>query len=724
MIDMEMDEELGCALTRRFDFKKRNIPYGDNREHLEDLLALCSLYLTVLGACRYVSAGEDCRVVLPGTAADGLEAMEYVSEYPVFPDLPPDIDEVTSAAWDYIESRVAATQEAESLLRAQRVRRALALDDYAYFALLCALGCALDRGFEQFFVSMHREAELRCPTVGTVRAAWELLEPLPPEAQALGDFSLDRNRLLYAAPSREWTPMLQPLFLRPEAAAFLTGRSCLTGALAKTEALETWEGEALFLESALEQAGGALDAAQERPAPRLTVLCGPEGSGRRTTLRLLSARRGCRFLLADLEAWPDSGFPTALSMLAAVLLEGYIPVFRMENEALRPRLLEALGIFRPHNLPVFVLAERLRGNLAAPGYLVRRVDYDTPDLRQALALWNLLGKDIPIRPELDWAALAAKFQLTPGKIAVALQTAADALSPGGALDAAAIERAILLGNTNRLSEIADPIPVFYGWEDLVLAEEPMTMLHSVCDRIRYRHQVETLWGWGAKNAYGKGISVLLYGPPGTGKTMCAQVLAGDLHLPLFRINLAQIISKYIGETAKNLDTVFNEAKNSNVVLFFDEADSLFAKRTDVKDSNDRHANSESAYLLQKIEEYSGICILATNLAHNFDEAFRRRIGYIINIPMPAPEQRLALWKACFPADAPLAADVDFTLLSGLEFSGSVIKSAAAQSAYFAAAEGGGITMSQIARAVRLELRKLGKSEPEFLSLCLRKTGGA
>jgi SpoVK/Ycf46/Vps4 family AAA+-type ATPase len=201
--------------------------------------------------------------------------------------------------------------------------------------------------------------------------------------------------------------------------------------------------------------------------------------------------------------------------------------------------------------------------------------------------------------------------------------------------------------------------------------------------------------------------------------MSAQVIANALGLPLYRINLAQVISKYIGETAKNLDAIFTEARNSNVVLFFDEADALFAKRTDVKDSNDRHANSESAYLLQKVEEYPGVSILATNLMHNFDEAFRRRINYMVNIGMPSPEQRLLLWQQMAAAGAPLGDDVDLqTLARELEFSGSVIKSASLQAAFYAAEAGGVegcIAMRDYIRAVRLELNKLGKSEPHFLA---------
>jgi SpoVK/Ycf46/Vps4 family AAA+-type ATPase len=335
-----------------------------------------------------------------------------------------------------------------------------------------------------------------------------------------------------------------------------------------------------------------------------------------------------------------------------------------------------------------------------------------------LRFWQEFLAGCEVSPDIDEKRLAAKYKLSPGRIKSAILAAAEAVATQrGPITARALDEAILLGNTGRLSEIADLIPVSYGWEDLVLGEASSRMLRDVCNRLKYRHLVEGEWGFGDRRAYGNGISILLYGPPGTGKTMSAQVIAGELGLPIYRINLAQIISKYIGETAKNLDAVFTEAKSSNVILFFDEADALFSKRTDVKSSNDRHANSESSYLLQKIEEYSGISILATNLANNFDEAFRRRIGYMININMPGPEQRLKLWRSVIPQSAPLSPEVDLRILAEhLELSGSVIKSAALQAAYFAADCNSPLGMAHIARAVRQELIKLGKSEPHFLTL--------
>ncbi|MCR5654172.1 MAG: ATP-binding protein [Lachnospiraceae bacterium] len=244
---------------------------------------------------------------------------------------------------------------------------------------------------------------------------------------------------------------------------------------------------------------------------------------------------------------------------------------------------------------------------------------------------------------------------------------------------------------------------------MVLEPESEALLKQVCDRVRFKSVVNEDYGFGKKLPYGRGIAVVLYGPPGTGKTMAAQVLANELGLDIYRIDLSQISSKYIGETEKNLGSVFDAARNSNAILFFDEADALFSKRTEVTSSNDKHANAETSYLLQKIEEYPGMSILATNNMQNFDAAFKRRMTYLVSVGIPDEETRAMLWEKAFPAQAPLGKDVNFkTLAKAVEMSGSNIKSAAVAAAYLAAADKGVITMNHIADAVDQECKKNGK----------------
>ncbi|MCR5161345.1 MAG: ATP-binding protein [Lachnospiraceae bacterium] len=217
------------------------------------------------------------------------------------------------------------------------------------------------------------------------------------------------------------------------------------------------------------------------------------------------------------------------------------------------------------------------------------------------------------------------------------------------------------------------------------------------------------WGLTRKNAYGNGVSLLLYGPPGTGKTMAAQVVANELGLPLYRVDLSQIFSKYIGETEKNLSLVFDAAKGANVILFFDEADALFSKRTEINNSNDKYSNSETAFLLQKIEEYDGMSLLATNNYNNFDTAFVRRITYTVRFDSPDEEARYALWTTILPKETKVSEALDFRFFAKrFELSGSNIKSILYSAAYMAGAEGMPVGPEHIVRAIELEYQKLGR----------------
>jgi SpoVK/Ycf46/Vps4 family AAA+-type ATPase len=237
----------------------------------------------------------------------------------------------------------------------------------------------------------------------------------------------------------------------------------------------------------------------------------------------------------------------------------------------------------------------------------------------------------------------------------------------------------------------------------------MTQLHEFCQQLRYRLQVYGDWGFGQKLSLGKGLIALFTGVSGTGKTLSAEVLATELGLDLYRVDLASVVSKYIGETEKNLSRVFEDAQSSNAILFFDEADALFGKRSDIKDAHDRYANIEVNYLLQRVEGYEGAVILASNLSKNIDEAFLRRLHFNIEFPFPNEDLRLAIWQQIFPSQAPVASEVDFEFLGRkFKITGGNIKNVALAAAFRAAEEGGEIRMKYIILGLRREYQKLGK----------------
>ncbi|GAA5193572.1 ATP-binding protein [Rugosimonospora acidiphila] len=261
----------------------------------------------------------------------------------------------------------------------------------------------------------------------------------------------------------------------------------------------------------------------------------------------------------------------------------------------------------------------------------------------------------------------------------------------------------------RLRRLARLVPRRHGWSDLVLPQDKARRLRELADVARFRGKVLNEWGFGASVASGPGLNVLFAGPSGTGKTMAAQVIAGELGRDLFVVDLAAMVSKYIGETEKNLDGVFAAAHDGECVLFFDEADAMFGKRTAVKDAHDRHANLQTSYLLQKLEQQEGVVVLATNLRKNMDEAFVRRLHAVIEFPVPRVEERLRIWRQLWPAAAPVAADLDLDLLATrIDLAGGHLRNIAVGAAYLAAADGGVITMRHLEQATRREYQQLGK----------------
>lgn len=250
----------------------------------------------------------------------------------------------------------------------------------------------------------------------------------------------------------------------------------------------------------------------------------------------------------------------------------------------------------------------------------------------------------------------------------------------------------------------------FQWDDLIMEEEGKAKLKQLCARIHFKDKVGREWGFLEKSPYGNGASALFYGPPGTGKTMAAQVVAKELGACLCRVDISSVVSKYIGETEKNLSRIFDEAEKKHYVLFFDEADSLFAKRSQVGSSNDRYANMETGFLLQKFEEYEGVSILATNYLNNMDDAFKRRITFLVRFSLPGAEDRLKMWKTMVPGEALVDEELELSWFSErFELTGSAIKEILTASAYLAAEEGHGINNEVIRESIRGYYQKYGKS---------------
>ena len=332
----------------------------------------------------------------------------------------------------------------------------------------------------------------------------------------------------------------------------------------------------------------------------------------------------------------------------------------------------------------------------------------TPDARAAV--WSSTLAALDATPVDGLAA----FRLSPEQIVVASATAAvQATGHGRSVSAADILAGVRAQNAGRLDQLARRVEPAAGFDDLVLREHQVDDLRSIVHRVRNAGVVQEEWRMGGSGGgRGHGVTCLFAGPSGVGKTLSAEVLAHELGVDLYTIDLSQVVDKYIGETEKNLERIFAEAEGVNGVLFFDEADALFGKRSDVQSAHDRHANVEVAYLLQRMERFDGVAVLATNLRGNLDEAFTRRIDVIVQFAEPDVDERLRLWQLHLPSSLPVADDLDLPLLAKtLDVTGGVIRNITLAAAYLAAAESRPVTMSDLVAASRREYRKVGRLVP-------------
>jgi hypothetical protein len=367
---------------------------------------------------------------------------------------------------------------------------------------------------------------------------------------------------------------------------------------------------------------------------------------------------------------------------------------------------------------VYRLLERVNGpvllsvreRMRPPRRLMQTLEVAKPSVEEQRDLWENLLASAGVPANGAAGQLAAQFNLSSDAIRATVDEAAQTGAGGEALTRTLWDVSRAQARP-RLEDLAQRIEPVAHWDDLVLPHHEKSMLHEIEVHVRRRHTVYEEWGFARKGGRGLGISALFSGASGTGKTMSAEVLARSLRLDLYRIDLSSVVNKYIGETEKNLRRVFDAAEEGGAILFFDEADALFGKRSEVKDSHDRYANIEINYLLQRMESYRGLAVLATNMKSAMDPAFLRRLRFAVHFPFPSPDQRAEIWRRVFPAGTPVEG-LDPHKLARLNVAGGNIRNIALSAAFLAAEAGEPVRMNHLARAVHGEFAKIEKPVPE------------
>ena len=459
-------------------------------------------------------------------------------------------------------------------------------------------------------------------------------------------------------------------------------------------------------------------------------LKGPSTTDKQGVAQAVCHHKNQRLLVADLEhlaTEPEAEFGKKLILIyrEARLLQSALfwkGVESLQGEQRRGMLSAFIRSLKHRCSMAF-----LDGELAAESSnAFKEITYfsvpiSRPSFIQRAEIWRaaLGGVDSDLDAN-DIAELSVKFKLSLSQIRNATTTAAN-LALWREQDAQRITirdlyEACRTHSNQKLSTLAHKIPTKYRWDDIVLPQDRTEQLREICNHVKYRDRVYSEWGFDQKLAMGKGLCVLFAGPSGTGKTMSADIIAGELGLDLYKIDLSNVVSKYIGETEKNLSRIFDEAETSNAILFFDEADALFGKRSEVKDSHDRYANIETGYLLQRMEEHEGIVILASNFRKNMDDAFIRRLHFTVEFPFPNEEDRLRIWENVWPETAPRDPGLDLAFLARrFQITGGNIRNIALSAAFLAADDTGVVGMQHLIRATQREYQKMGKlvSDSDF-----------
>jgi ATPase family associated with various cellular activities (AAA) len=576
----------------------------------------------------------------------------------------------------------------------------LGLSSFERDVLLLCAGAELGDGFGRRCAAAAGDPRRDSPTFGLAMAAldrphWSALSPAAP---------LRFWRLIELEPGGPVTS--SPLRIDEWVLHYLAGVSYLDERLARVLRRVASDGELppSHLETARAVAGAWASGGVAAP---VVVLTGPDGLAARAVAASASAAVGLDLYAAhaaDLPAGNDGvGFQRLWERNAA-----------LAPAALLIDLHEADGVPRG----VLALAETLQGRIAlaarqplrVAGRAAVRLDLQAPTVSERHDLWQrALG---PAAASLNGAlsAVADQFDLSPTDIRLIGGRFGSDDDPGAPALAGRLWDACRSAAAARLADLGDlarRIDATAGWDELVIPATQRQTLREIVLHVRHRFRVHHTWGFAARGARGLGINALFAGPSGTGKTMAAEVLARELGLDLFRIDLSAVVSKYIGETEKNLRRVFDAAEGGGAVLLFDEADALFGKRSEVRDSHDRYANIEVSYLLQRMESYRGLSVLTTNQKQALDGAFLRRLRAVVPFPFPDAPQRAEIWRRVFPPETPTEG-LDMNRLARLNVSGGHIRNIAVSAAVLAAEHGSPVRMAHVAAAARSEYAKLEK----------------
>lgn len=711
-------------------------PYANNLEHLLDELSRIDLMLrNYLENVLENFQGDEFRGIYVSEAEiEQIQRNPGIGSQQIISDLIVERLKVIDEIKKKINSRKMESLKKGTELKLHTLSELFGLDSFEEDILLIGLAPELDLKYEKLYSYLQNDVTKKKPAVDLVLTL--LFPAVEDKIKARAYFSpaapLRKNHLVYLLERNENAGLsLISSFIKVDdrIVNFLLGFDDLDSRIRDLSYVikpkRSFE-DLILPEEFKHKLTNLANCYSENRFPMKFLFCGPQGSGKKSTAEAICRKAGINLLVMDSKSLLEGNFiETAHFIMREALLQKsalYLKDFDVILEGKEPENIHEtlFQAFKTFSGLIFLAGKEpmeFNKSLINNGFIPYTFPLPSYPLRKQL--WDSCLKDYRLADGVDLRALASKFRFSGGQIRDAARTAysfskeKNPASP--VLSAEDLYKGCRIQSNQKLGSLSLKTNPHYRWEDIVLPEDTLEHLKEVSGFIKYKGKVHSDWGFENKLSLGKGLNVLFSGPPGTGKTMAAEILANEVKLDLYKIDLSGLVSKYIGETEKNLKKIFEEAETSNSILFFDEADALFGKRSEVKDSHDRYANIETAYLLQKMEEHEGIVILASNFRKNMDDAFLRRLHFTVEFPLPDDRSRENIWRKTFPKETPIAKDVDFAFLSKFKLAGGNIKNVVLAASFLAAENSGAVAMEHIIKAARREYEKIGKlfTEADF-----------
>lgn len=687
-------------------------PYDSYEEYMSDIYNQAELLIIYYLRCVGFDENVDYESIEKLNQEENSKISENIKKYSSFAK-----DEFSKAAF-LIKSRLKESiKKKKNFFAFEYIRSTYNLTDLESFLLVLSMIECSDNKYTKIFKALYNDPEKSLTDYDLAIKLYFFVYDVS-EVQSGYDIKLD---LMSKFSTLIFRPYVQKLDQRLFSFIESNGRSKID--LRGVQCVTKNENKPLLVMEDIPERMASVAYENKKGETIFYYLNGPEGIGKRTIAKRFASILDTSLILIDvmqLNVADQKIFYEILITVCreAIINQGVLCFFNfdyfMSEENENYQYIDLImSTARQYSALVVILSkDPIKKRNMFNDYMWLDIRVPLPNKDESIKLWQKCLSDVSLDEKIEPYEMANKFTFTPGQIIgtaieskkLKLWKQSQTISKKEFYDCAYAQI------VHDLEKKATLIYARYNWDQLILDKEQKDMLKNACDQVRFKHIVYDKWGFEKRLAYGRGVSMLFAGPPGTGKTMAAQVVANDLGIEIYKVDLSQIVSKYIGETEKNLNDLFNEAKKSNVILFFDETDALLGKRTEVKDSHDKNSNLETSYLLQKMEEYDGITVMSTNYLENIDQAFFRRISYVIHFPFPDVESRKKIWENMYPENVPLEEDVDFDYLANqFEIAGGNIKNIAVVSAFLAAKENSKVGMKHIIKAIKYELTKQGKT---------------